>query len=58
MQIRKILTSYLATMLMDVPLLEKSTHILLLLSERILCGHLGLRMIGSNQRTLDVKGIL
>lgn len=58
MQIRKVLRSYLVTMLMDVPFLEKSTHILLLQSERILCGHLGLRMIGSNQRTLDVKDIL
>lgn len=58
MQIRKDLKSYLATMLMDVPFLEKSTHILLLLSERVLCGQFGLWMIGSDQRTLDVKDIL
>lgn len=42
----------------DVPFLEKNTYILLLLSESVLCGPLGLWMIGSDQRTLDVKDIL
>lgn len=37
MQIRKVLRNYLATVLMDVPFLEKNIDILLLLSERVLC---------------------
>ena len=52
MQIRKVLRNYLATALMDVPFLEKNTHIFLLLSQSVLCGHLCLWMIGSDQRTL------